>query len=60
VQDGHPACRWQTVIGQIAEGIDIAKFRPFSGGFGHFLFLLGNFTAVFDWRVREFYCNATN
>jgi hypothetical protein len=37
VQDGHPACCRQTVTGQIAEGIDIAKFRPLSGGFGHFL-----------------------
>jgi hypothetical protein len=46
VQDGHPTRCRQTVAGQIADGIDVAKFRPLTGSFGHFLILFDNFIGI--------------
>jgi hypothetical protein len=59
MQDRHPASCGESVIGQIADGIDIAKFRPLTGVFGHFLVLIDNFIGIFD-LVGGFYCNAAN
>jgi hypothetical protein len=49
VQDGHPTSCRQTVAGQIADGIDVAKFRPLTGSFGHFLILFDNFIGILIW-----------